>query len=99
MVFTPPVISLRALFCFVSRAFRVELLAVISTSLPYFMTGLMYVLYVVFIVSCVFPHVAPASRFMSQSLICFVYCVFYMTLPGKLVVHVYAYVFCALAFW
>ena len=66
--FTPLVISLRALFCVVSRAFRVELLAVISTSLPYFMTGLMYVLYVVFIVSCVLPHVALASRFISLSL-------------------------------
>jgi hypothetical protein len=44
------------------------LLAVTSTSLPYFMTGLTYVLYVVFIVSYVFPHVAPASRFMSRSL-------------------------------
>ncbi len=53
VVFTPPVISLRALFCAVSRACRVELLAVTSTSLPYFMSGLMYVLYVAFIVSCV----------------------------------------------
>ena len=68
VVFMPLVVSLRALFCVVSRAFRVELLAVTSTSLPYFMTGLTYVLYVVFIVSCVLPHVALVSRFMSLSL-------------------------------
>ena len=58
----------KALFCVVSRACRVELLAVTSTSLPYFLSGLTFVLYVVFIVSCVFPHVALASRFMSFSL-------------------------------
>jgi hypothetical protein len=46
----------------------VELLAVTSTLLPYFMSGLMYVLYVVFIVCCVFPHLALASRFMSLSI-------------------------------
>ena len=68
MVFTPPVISLRTLFCAVSKAFRVELLAVTSTSLPYFMTGLTYVLYVVLVVSCVLPHVAPVSHFRSLSL-------------------------------
>ena len=68
IVFTPPVISFRALFCVVSRAFRVEPLAVIRTSFPYFMTDLMYVLYVMFIVSCVLHHAAPASRFMCLNL-------------------------------
>ena len=68
VVFTPPVISLRALFCVVSRAFRVELPAITSTSLPHVITGLTYVLYVLFIVSCVLPHVALASRCMSLCL-------------------------------
>ena len=68
MVFTPPVINLSALFCVVSRACRVELLAVIRTSLQYFMSGLTYVLYVVVIVSCVLPDVAPPSHFISLSL-------------------------------
>jgi hypothetical protein len=77
----------------------VELLAVISTSLPYFMIGLMYVLYVVFIVSCVLPHVAPVSRFISLSLWFALFIVCYMIPPGKFVVHMYAYVFCALTFW
>ena len=82
VVFIPPVISLKALFCVVSRACRVGLLAVPNTSLPYFMSGLTYVLYVVFIVSCVLSHVAPASHFMSlESLVDFVYCVLHMVLP------------------
>ena len=43
VVFMPLVISLSALLCVVSRACKVELLAIISTSLPYFMSGLTYV--------------------------------------------------------